>query len=69
MPASYKEDPHRPQQAALPNTAMANAFLQALVRWAAAPRSDRIALPTGVVDRGELTLVLCALGLIDRRAP
>jgi hypothetical protein len=49
------------QQAGLPQTAMAAAFLKALARVAARrpDRSTEITLPTGVAK-----LVLCALGLI-----
>jgi hypothetical protein len=68
MPACYKEGAHRPQQAALPNTVMANAFLQALVRWAVARRSGGIVLPIGITTGDEIALVLRALGLLDRGA-
>ena len=57
-------------QAGLPQTAMAAAFLRALVRMVGANHSrTKVTLPTGIVDIGELELVLRALGLLDRRAP
>ena len=58
----------RNQQAALPPTAMRDAFLRALVRWAKRrPNTDAwIAIPTGTVTAGELARVVCALGLVDR---
>jgi hypothetical protein len=54
------------QQAGLPNTAMAAAFLKALARLAARrpDRSTKITLPTGVTNIGGIELVLCALGLV-----
>ncbi|MGA7002708.1 MAG: hypothetical protein WBZ28_12300 [Pseudolabrys sp.] len=48
----------------IPATAMADAFLIALARWAERHAStDRITLPTGIVTAGELVLVLRALRL------
>ena len=58
------------RQVGLPDTAMAAAFLRALGRWVGAHRSvNKIAIPTGTVDAAELARVVCALGLVDRRAP
>jgi hypothetical protein len=59
------------RQPAIPDTAIADAFLKALVRLVAArhSRKTKIVLPTGIVDAGELEPVLRGLGLIDRRAP
>jgi hypothetical protein len=60
----------RGRQAGLPNTAMASAFLDALVCLVSANHSKtKVTLPTGIVDVGELELVLRTLGLIDQRAP
>ena len=63
--------PHRRRRQALPDTAMAHAFLDALTRWAARDPnpSTRIAIPTGRVDGDELARLVCALGRIDRRPP
>jgi hypothetical protein len=52
---------------AMPDTAMAAAFLRALARWAAKP-SVKITTPTGEVAGEELVLVLRALGLLERRS-
>jgi hypothetical protein len=71
MPASYRDSSRQPQPAGLPDTAMAAAFLRALVRLAGAHHSKtEVTIPTGTVEIGELELVLCALGLIrnDRQA-
>jgi hypothetical protein len=59
------------QKSQTPPTAMAAAFLRALVRLAGAHQSKiKITIPTGTADIGETKLVLCAFGLIrDRRAP
>lgn len=58
------------RQAGLPETAMAAAFLRALVRLVGTHHSKTITIPTGIVDVGELKLVLRALRLIDdRRGP
>lgn len=47
----------------MPDTAMANAFLAALVHLVGTPhRSTKVVLPIGIVDVGELELVLRALG-------
>ena len=50
----------------LPDTAIAGAFLRALVRKAATTRNTtvKIVIPTGIVEVGELMQVLRALGLI-----
>ena len=55
----------------IPDTAMASSFLNALVRLVGAHHSKtKVTLPTGIVDTGELELVLRALGLVqdNRRA-
>jgi hypothetical protein len=51
------------RQACLPDTAMVDAFLRALMKLAArAPDpSTKIVIPTGNVDAGELVRVVCAL--------
>ena len=69
MPESYKGGSHRPQSAVFPDTAMANAFLHALVRLVSTHHTRKVVLPTGIANVDEL--VLRALGLIrdDRRAP
>ena len=52
------------RQVGLPDTAMAAAFLGALMRWAKRrPNTDaKIAIPTGTVTAGELVRVVRALG-------
>jgi|RhiMethySRZTD1v2_1073278.scaffolds.fasta_scaffold16345_6 hypothetical protein len=54
----------------IPDTAMASAFLNALVRLTGANRSKtKVTLPTGIADVDEVEVVLRALGLIrDRKA-
>ena len=54
-------------------TAMADAFLKALVRWVARhggakSGSRRIVIPTGTVDADELVRVVRAISSINRRA-
>jgi hypothetical protein len=46
-----------------PNTAMASAFLKALMHWASRRANDetKIVVPTGVVTSEELRRVVCAL--------
>ena len=50
-------------------TAMAAAFLRALMRWARRHRDTAIAIPTGVPDPHELARVIVALGQIRRQPP
>lgn len=59
---SFKPINHKPQ-AGPPNTAMADAFWRALMKWAAhAPDlSTEIVIPTGTVDAAELLRVVRAL--------
>ena len=55
----------------IPETAMASAFLDALVDLVGTPHHpEKVVLPTGIVGADELEPVLRALGLIDdRRVP
>jgi hypothetical protein len=50
----------------MPNTAMADAYLRALVRKVTkVPHStEKIVVPAGIAEVGELARVLCALNLI-----
>lgn len=72
MPASFnKFFAVRKSAAPVPDTALAAAYLSALVRFVSAHHSKtKVTLPTGVVDVDELELVLRALGLVQdsRRA-
>lgn len=58
------------RQAGLPDTALASAYLAAVMRLAARrpDGSTKITIPTGIANIGEIELVLRGLGLIrDRR--
>jgi hypothetical protein len=66
-----KSAPHPPTRWINYDTAMARAFLNALIAWAARHVSDssaRILLPTGHVGVGELMRVLAALDQARERA-
>jgi len=45
----------------VPDTAMACAFLLAVINWAEPNLTKRVALPTGAVDANELRQVVMAL--------
>ena len=61
--------PSRHNRQALPPTAMRDAFLRALLRWAAKGRPGAATkiIPTGVVNADELARVMCAIAAINRR--
>jgi len=53
----------------MPNTALAHAFLDAILHWAERQAGiGRVAIPTGSVDAGELRQVIFAL-LMARSEP
>jgi hypothetical protein len=50
-----------PHRQPMPCTAMAAAFLRALMAWAARQHGGRVTLPSGAVDGDELARVILAL--------